>query len=50
MDLQAYLFALALILGVGIAAWVVSVAIRNVAFVDSLWSLFFLIAAVVFAL
>ena len=49
MDLQAYLFALALILGVGVAAWLVSVVIRNVAFVDSLWSLFFLIAAVVFA-
>ena len=49
MDLQSYLLALALILGVAVAAWVVSVMIRNVAFVDSLWSLFFLIAAVVFA-
>jgi steroid 5-alpha reductase family enzyme len=49
MDMQAYLSALALILGVGVAAWAVSVAIRNVAFVDSLWSLFFLIAAVSFA-
>jgi steroid 5-alpha reductase family enzyme len=49
MDLQIYLYALALILGVGAAAWLVSVMIRNVAFVDSLWSLFFLIAAVVFA-
>jgi steroid 5-alpha reductase family enzyme len=49
MDVQTYLFALALILGVGVAAWAVSVAIRNVAFVDSLWSLFFLIAAVAFA-
>jgi steroid 5-alpha reductase family enzyme len=49
MDVQAYLLALALILGVGIIAWGVSVAIRNVAFVDSLWSLFFLIAAIVFA-
>jgi steroid 5-alpha reductase family enzyme len=49
MDVQVYFTALALILGVGIAAWVVSVIIRNVAFVDSLWSLFFLIAAVVFA-
>jgi steroid 5-alpha reductase family enzyme len=38
MDVQAYLLALALILGVGVAAWAVSVAIRNVAFVDSLWS------------
>ena len=49
MDLSVYLFALALILSVGVAAWIVSVSIRNVAFVDSLWSLFFLIAAVVFA-
>ncbi len=49
MDLQAYLAALALILGVAVAAWAVSVAIRNVAFVDSLWPLFFLVAAVVFA-
>ncbi len=49
MDMQTYLFALALILGVGVAAWAVSVVIRNVAFVDSLWSLFFLIAAVAFA-
>jgi steroid 5-alpha reductase family enzyme len=49
MDVQVYFTALALILGVGVAAWVVSVVIRNVAFVDSLWSLFFLIAAVVFA-
>jgi steroid 5-alpha reductase family enzyme len=49
MEFQAYLFALALILGIGIVAWVVSVAIRNVAFVDSLWSLFILFAALVFA-
>ena len=49
MDIQVYFFALVLILSVAIAAWVVSVAIRNVAFVDSLWSLFFLIAAVAFA-
>ena len=49
MELPAYLFALALILGVGVVAWGVSVLIRNVAFVDSLWSLFFLIAALVFA-
>jgi steroid 5-alpha reductase family enzyme len=49
MDVQTYLFALALILGIGVVAWAVSVAIRNVAFVDSLWSLFFLIAAVTFA-
>ena len=49
MDLQAYLLALGLILGIGVIAWGVSVAIRNVAFVDSLWSLFFLVAALVFS-
>jgi steroid 5-alpha reductase family enzyme len=49
MDVQVYLLALVLILGVAVAAWMVSVGIRNVAFVDSLWSLFFLLAAVVFA-
>lgn len=49
MDFQVYLLALAPIICVGVVAWAVSVAIRNVAFVDSLWSLFFLIAAIVFA-
>jgi steroid 5-alpha reductase family enzyme len=49
MDLSVYLVALALIVCVGIVAWAVSVAIRNVAFVDSLWSVFFLLAAIVFA-
>lgn len=49
MDMQLYLQALVLILGVGVVAWIVSIAMRNVAFVDSLWSMFFLIAAVTFA-
>ena len=49
MDAQAYFLALAIILGVGAIAWLVSVVIRNVAFVDSLWSLFFLVAALTFA-
>ena len=44
-----YLTALAAILAVAALAWVVSVLIENVSFVDSLWSLFFLLAAVVFA-
>ena len=48
--IQTYLAALYAILGVGAVAWLFSVAKRNVAFVDSLWSLFFLIAAGVFAL
>lgn len=49
MDFSIYFLALGLILGVGVIAWIVSIAIRNVAFVDSLWSLFFLIAALTFA-
>lgn len=49
MDISTYFLALGVILAVGVIAWAVSVVIRNVAFVDSLWSLFFLIAAVVFA-
>ena len=48
--IQTYLTALYAILGVGAVAWLFSVVKRNVAFVDSLWSLFFLIAASVFAL
>ena len=49
MVIQTYLTALYVILGVGVVAWLFSVVKRNVAFVDSLWSLFFLIAASVFA-
>jgi steroid 5-alpha reductase family enzyme len=45
-----YLVALFVILAVGIASWVVSVIKKDVSFVDSMWSLFFLVAAVVFAL
>lgn len=45
-----YLTALAAILLVGALAWVVSVLIHDVSFVDSLWSLFFLLAAALFAL
>ena len=48
--MNAYLLALAVILGIGVVGWLFSVVVRNVSFVDSLWSLFFLVAAVVFAL
>ena len=44
-----YLMALAAILLVAGLAWVASVVVGKVSFVDSLWSLFFLLAAVVFA-
>jgi steroid 5-alpha reductase family enzyme len=50
MDWHVYLVALVAILCVSVVAWIVSVVIRNVAFVDSLWSLFFLIAAATFVL
>jgi len=44
-----YTIALFAILGVGAVSWLFSVIKRNVSFVDSLWSLFFLLVAVVFA-
>ncbi len=47
--MQTYLYALYAILGAGLLAWVYSVIKRDVSFVDSLWSLFFLLAAGVFA-
>jgi steroid 5-alpha reductase family enzyme len=45
-----YAIALVVILAVGVASWTFSVIKKDVSFVDSLWSLFFVIAAVVFAL
>ena len=47
--MQTYLFALYTILGIGFLAWMFSVVKHDVSFVDSLWSLFFLVAAAVFA-
>ncbi|MBK1718317.1 DUF1295 domain-containing protein [Thiocystis violacea] len=47
-DLDLYLTALGLALGLGLAGWLVSLPIRNVGFVDSLWSLFFLAMAAVY--
>ncbi len=41
--------ALAIILVLGIVSWLVSLVKNDVSFVDSLWSLFFLVAAIVFA-
>ena len=49
--METYFLALAVILGVAVVSpGFVSVSIRNVSFVDSLWSLFFLIAAIVYTL
>ncbi len=49
MILQTYLFALIVILIGGVAAWLYSVMRGDVSIADSLWSLFFLLAALVFA-
>ena len=49
MNWHAYLLALAAMLSLGSAAWIYSVLRRDVSIVDSLWSLFFLLAALVFA-
>jgi steroid 5-alpha reductase family enzyme len=50
MILHPYSIALVVILGVGVVSWLVSIFKKDVSFVDSLWSLFFLAAATVFAL
>ncbi|MDH3621932.1 MAG: DUF1295 domain-containing protein [Gammaproteobacteria bacterium] len=44
-----YVSALLVILAIAIASWLVSIVKNDVSFVDSLWSLFFLVAAAVFA-
>lgn len=44
-----YAIALYAILGVAIVSWLLSIVKKDVSFVDSLWSLFFLIAAAVLA-
>lgn len=48
--LDIYLLALAILCGFGFIAWPWSIALRNVSFVDSLWSLFFVVAAAVYYL
>lgn len=45
-----YAVALLVILAVAVVSWLLSIVKKDVSFVDSLWSLFFLIAAAVFAL
>ena len=49
MDWSLWSIALGAIVVVGFGAWLVSVRIRNVSFVDILWSLFFLLAAVIYS-
>ena len=48
-DLRAVSAALAAIAALAVIGWLISVAKRNVGIVDSLWSLFFLLATLVFA-
>ena len=44
-----YLISLIVILAIGVICWLVSIMKKDVSFVDSMWSLFFLIAATVYA-
>lgn len=50
MTQHPYFVALLVILAVGVVSWLLSIIKKDVSFVDSLWSLFFLVAAIVFAL
>jgi len=45
LDVHAYLSALVVLLLAGVAGWLFSVVRQNVTIVDSLWALFFLLAA-----
>ncbi len=47
-DLSAWLSGLVVLLGAAFLTWVVSVVKKNVAIVDSLWSLMFLLAALAY--
>lgn len=49
MFAHPYISALIIILAFGVVGWLFSLARNDVSFVDSLWSLFFLLAAVIFA-
>lgn len=49
-DLNTYATGLAAALGMGIGAWLVSIAKRDVSIADSLWSLFFLLMATLYVL
>ncbi|MDH3712892.1 MAG: DUF1295 domain-containing protein [Gammaproteobacteria bacterium] len=47
-DTESYLAGLAVILGAGLVVWLLSLRIRDVSIVDSLWPLMFLFAAVTY--
>jgi steroid 5-alpha reductase family enzyme len=48
-ELPVWVHALPVLLGIGVAGWLASLPLRNVSLVDSLWSLKFLAAGVVYA-
>ena len=47
-DLTLWLYALAALLGVAIVGWLISLPLRNVSLVDTLWSLKFLLCAALY--
>jgi len=47
--MSIYLVTLGVLIATAVLAWAVSLVTRDVSFVDSLWSVFFLIAALIFA-
>jgi steroid 5-alpha reductase family enzyme len=49
-DLDTYAAGLAASLSIAVGAWLVSIAMRNVSIVDSLWSLFFVLMTLVYIL
>jgi steroid 5-alpha reductase family enzyme len=49
LELTSYLWGLAALLGLAVLGWAASVAKGDAGLVDSLWSLFFLLAALVYA-
>jgi steroid 5-alpha reductase family enzyme len=49
-ELSSYLTALAVVAGFGLIFWPVSILIKNTSIVDSLWSIFFVLAAYTFAM
>ncbi|MFP4062041.1 MAG: DUF1295 domain-containing protein [Halochromatium sp.] len=49
-DLNIYAVGLAVVLSIAVTAWLSSIQKQDVSFVDSLWSLFFLVLALVYSL
>lgn len=49
-DLSLYAFGLAVVLGLSVLLWLVSIPRRDVSIVDSFWSLFFLVLATLYVL